>query len=74
MICPSCSQAADVGNLEHGEAKCDCPESCTCQHGFNLECDPDESDGHFAGYLDALPADDPRRLAYEARIGRKIPS
>lgn len=44
--------------------------SCVCQHGRYWEQDPDDPTVPF--YLDALPADDPRRLKYEAHVGRKI--
>jgi hypothetical protein len=70
MICEPCKAAADAGNLQHGETVCEQAVSCTCQHGYNLECDPDPNG--FGGYLDALPENDPRRLAYEARVGGKI--
>lgn len=72
MICNGCVAAADSGNTHHGVAACDKPETCPCQHGFNLECDPEVGEGHFGGYLDALPPDDPRRIAYEKRVGRQI--
>lgn len=61
-------QKAQAITLLH--QRCEERGSCTCQHGRYLEMDPDPSG--FQGYLDALPADDPRRLAYEKRVGRKI--
>lgn len=70
MICPPCAAAADAGNLDHGETVCDSPLTCPCFHGTFLEQDADHSE--VPAYLDALPEDDPRRLAYEQRVGRKI--
>jgi hypothetical protein len=70
MICPPCASAADAGNTHHGPDVCECPITCPCFHGRYLEQDINNPD--VPEYLDALPADDPRLLAYEERVGRKI--
>lgn len=49
--------------------RCPSGRRCWCQHGMPWE--QDEASGAPA-YIDALPADDPRRIAYETTIGRKV--
>lgn len=45
--------------------------SCDCQHGHPIEQGGD-MDPESPEYVDALPPDDPRRIAYEARVRRRI--
>lgn len=74
MICEPCSIAAEAAALQgihkHPEEVCTNPATCACQHGTPLEMDPNPEG--FQGYLDALPPSDPRRIAYEDRVKRKI--
>lgn len=70
MICSSCAYAADVGSTQHGIRMCECPQSCTCQHGRPIEQDP-SGNPEVPDYVDAL-SEAGRRAAYEV-VGRKAP-
>lgn len=70
MICQPCKDAADANpGVPHTPCKID----CGCQHGKPWECAPDSMPEGYAGYLDALPDDHPRRRAYEEATGRALP-
>lgn len=62
-------QEGDAALITQLHSMCKFGRACTCQHDHPWE-QGDTSD--VPEYLDALPADDPRRIEYEAHVKRKI--